>query len=368
MAKRTWCGAVLLSWSIGALGAPPSWANRRGADVSAPESWELFSRAQGSGMTEGPRLLLCQVEVSHDRRWDCFADPDLEVVFRLGKLGASVDANVMGPDGSHSALVTMPAPQLPAKATVRLTVFDRDLTEKEYIGSAEASAAGPWPLRLEDRYFRAECRLAEPALLEPLVAPRLQQADLAVRGAMRELKVVLSARGLGYPAQRVELAQDAVREAARLVGWEDVRVNDRAAQVDALEVKWRELRAQAVLDGAAKLPAVETDVEVEDGVYTRVQGARCSARRGCEVTLVVSNRTTRALPLQATPARLGFLSGAELVGESVSRLAYARGQEQALPPGGERTVTLVCECVGLCDAVPPLLRLGGDGALLRLRR
>ncbi len=344
----------------------PAWAEE-GRARPAPNAWELFAVAEATPPQEGA-LLLCQVDLSPGVRWDAFADPDLLVRMRLGASAGYAEESVFGPENSLSALVTTVAPRVAVSDRLRLTVFDRDVTELEYVGAAEARAT-QWPLRLQDRHFRAECRLASRDQLEPVAAPLLARAQGEAARLASGLRVVLSRADLGYPLVRVEEAREQVRQASRLLGWEDARVAQGVAALEAVEERWQRAREQAVAKEVASLPAAGADVEVEEGVYVRVESASCSARRGCTLRLHLANATKEPLALATTPKERGLFTSAQLVGPRVGRLVYARSKQESMPPGAEREVALVSDCEGDgCSAVPPLLRLGDGGALLRLTK
>ena len=346
------CAAVLLvGLSTSAFAQLHPWSHD--AERTIPNVWDTYRSlpAVPSAGELTDAVLVCRVEVSPG--WDTFAGADLTI--SLSVRGRTVTA--LGPNDSDVATVSFPL-SLKLNDSISVSVWDRDITTNEFIGSAQVRYTGGLPIELKARWSTVECRAITRDVAVARAQASLETADRAMKAAERDTEPDLTDDDLGAPVKQVEIAREAMEVAASWVGWRHDAVEQMVARDSALTKKLNQQLGLTVRSTAAALPARTSFESMQPGVASaRVSELRCSSAKSCALTLEIRNDSKRELSFEGSAPGEAF-DKLEVLQENGTRVHFAAPVKPAydstgkpikqprstIAPGATFSVTLPQQC------------------------
>jgi len=223
------------------LAARPTWAEHAGYAPGLSHELLLSAGPKDSLQAHtGPLrggLLLCEVATTHRgdrarffaaRRGVDTSLPDTDTWLDVGAEGVSTT----GPQNSDTARFAAPAVRLDVGDPLRASLMDRGVLRKHTYDTVTGTYGGELPMALSGETSEGWCGLVPQDRVDAWLKPQLDRADAGQR-ALEARAVDLSQLDFGRAG--VEGPQQALRDAAALVGWERTPVSDRVAQVQAAE-------------------------------------------------------------------------------------------------------------------------------------
>ncbi len=329
-------------------------------------------------------VVVCRVVVT-TRGFDELLAPDLRVTLRLG---STPMVTRRGPEDHSEMYLSAPAVRLRQGDVVSVEVADRDVLIDEPLDFTQGRFEGAFPLELRSRHTWTGCVVMEPRQVD-------QRAPRYVAAMDKRLAELERARPhpmqpqWGYPGQRVEQARDELLALASLVGWEDGRVRERLARLDAFQARWDEAMKHAVRQMAERLPRAGGLERILGGrLMVRVLDTSCHHRAvsreqqmrpyypGCEVEVELMQEKGAPLVIHPSQSWRSNLPTATLIlhdGQMHQmepgrvRLGGYSSRPVTLSPG--QTVTVVWQVkIDEGSSPPAMLWLSSNGrdSLLRL--
>lgn|GEM_PF-1993476 len=242
--------------------AAPSWASpsqrSRPQLDDVEEVFHSLRHHETDAISDG--VLVCTGYVKHPKRWDAFAAPDLNVTVAIGRGPEAASSTFHGPQDTSSFAVSMPLVTLKLRTKVSLSVVDRDVFHKEFIGKDVDVFAGEIPLTFDAGTFSAECRVLHGEALQHRTSEAQKEAASALAHLQRTQQVRPSAPHLGFDVKQQQRVHRRLVALAALTGWQGAEVarlvdddaNHAAAFAARAVPHIKKLRAKAQLVSTQK--------------------------------------------------------------------------------------------------------------------
>jgi hypothetical protein len=173
--------------------------------------------------------------------WDTFNGPDALFRFRFA---AQKAIQLYGPEDHWQMFISIPRLSFASGDPVRIDVWDRDVTSREFISTIEAKFDGHFPWSLEAKYLRFDCRGVEQARAEELARPWRDKLD----GVLAKIEAAVpdpDKLDFGLPPD-IDLLKSSLRWGnevnfryyAGYLGWDDPEVHARLLRFAAAEGAW----------------------------------------------------------------------------------------------------------------------------------
>ncbi|MCP4501919.1 MAG: hypothetical protein GY822_18330 [Deltaproteobacteria bacterium] len=206
--------------------AAPTWTTP--AERSAPQVQNLVSLFQSLRHGESDEIrkgvLLCDVQVTHPKRWDSFAAPDLNVTLSIGKGDQAFRYPFKGPQDRSNFTFSLPLISLQLRNRIGISLTDRDVFQNEFIGSDVDVFAGAMPLTFDSGTFTGECR----ALIGEALQHQVKKSYDASKHLLAQLQSKKKPKAdlpfLGLAKKQQHLLHRHLVYLAALVGWHDERL------------------------------------------------------------------------------------------------------------------------------------------------
>ncbi len=349
--------------SLGAFAAPVerTWVPQL-ADI-----WEL-----SRGLSDQPvplpatTVLLCQVSVP-SLRYDSFAGADLRVSLNVNGVALGF---TNGPQDSDVALLSFPV-TLARGDRVTLTVWDRDVTENELVGSGSVTLGSELPVAFTKSAFAATCRGVPEAMTVERQLRTLGRVDAALEVLSSLPSVRLTEQNFGRPDRELTELDDALDSAGAWQAWKVLALEERVRRAQAIEARWTRAVTDEIAAQLERLPKAGAPVVLQSGVVEVTVGALRCVHGTCSLALELQNLSDEPLegrnseiPAEAFDrAQLLSTTGLALDLDAPAKpVARPQGKRPTQPsptviaPGARVTVKLTTRWDS-GNAVPRLLRL-----------
>jgi hypothetical protein len=292
----------------------PAWASPFSAAHPQPavpdEIFDALRLAPASGDTLNGLMMICRARTVG--RFDAFRGPDISLNITVGK---AARITYRGAEDTYTAYVAVRLATLTKGTTINVSVYDRDATGREHIGSAKLTFGGSFPLRDEGPNLKLECRAALAGSADTLLSDEVRKTAAMFKKAPGDLKPIAGALDWGLLQGPIPRLHVQITGEAALVGWEDARVRAHLGELAALQKRWDLLAAAAVEDAAKSLPARADGVLLSViPAQVHVVSAACDAPKTCEVVLKLKNRGEANLRCNTFHSWLGKIKRLSLVG------------------------------------------------------
>lgn len=358
---------TLVVSSTAALSAPAE----RPFVPQLPEAWALWSDVEQHASLPLPAttVLLCRVTVP-SLAYDTFAGADLRVALSVNGLSLGF-AN--GPEDSDMALVSFPVSLAPGDR-LSMTVWDRDFTGPELVGSSGLTAGKALPLAFVKAGFNATCGGVPEQMTRARQDDGLRRVDAALERLTPLPPVRLTEQNLGRPDRAFLDLEAAITAVGAWTPWRHPPLVERLLRAEALGSEWDRAVRDELARAREQLPLAGEPVVLQPGVVAATVGPLRCARGACTLALELTNLSADPLerstgvPEEAFDRAQLLTSGGLLI---ELELAAPRSSPDAgrapLPPGATANVTLPSRWSR--EAAPVLLRLRTPFGwkLLRLR-
>jgi hypothetical protein len=259
--------------------------------------------------------------------WDSLNGPDTLFRFRFGD---ARPIQLWGPEDHWQMFISIPRLTVERGAPVRIDVWDRDVTTREYISTVETSFAGKFPWRMEAKYLRFDCRALDEARARELARPWREKLEAAI-ARIEAARPDPAPLDFGTPVELDELQDNwrwrggaIFRYYAGYLGWEDPEVHALLLRYSTAQGAWHG-RLQATLEAiAADSPRPGQWGDSGDGWSLRVARVRCEEGGEC-VAVETRGASPSCKAVDASgPARLGNLGVYWVTSDGTAELAYAK--------------------------------------------
>jgi hypothetical protein len=285
------------------VAAAPRWVSRHSSRFTRDSALapqldgvdDLYHRHRGRSPAEalGGALLVCRATVTI--KTDTFGAADLKVKLRLGK---HPTVTLWGPEDNDVYTFSVPLVALRRGETIEVTLWDRDVTTDEHIGTGRQKYDGILPLVFEERDWNFQCRVVPAAEVGTLLAARLTRLDAALAQLAR-YRPDWRAADWGRPALAPGPVRHELQRAAAVVGWAEPKVAARARRGDEIEARWASQVRAEVEAAVAALPPPTQAVDLPAArLRGRVTAGSCGATRGCQLTLEVQSTAAQERSLE----------------------------------------------------------------------
>ncbi|MDP3238236.1 MAG: hypothetical protein Q8N26_35920 [Myxococcales bacterium] len=325
------------------------------------DTWETFrSLEPETTALPATTVVLCEVSVPR-LRYDSFAGADLRVSLSVNGVSAGL---VNGPNDADWALAGFPV-TLARGDRLSLTVWDRDLTELELVGSGSVMLGATLPVTFTKSAFTATCRGVPEAMTLRRQEMTIAHVDASLAALTPLPAVRLSAANLGRPDRELRVLENALNAAGTWQGWTRPVLAERLRSAAALEAQWTRAVAAEIATQLERLPPAGQPVMLQAGVTEVTVGALRCVRGKCGLSLELHNLSAEALDRANSEVPEEAFDRAELIsagGDVVDfsfpapRSAPDGGVLTAIAPGGRATVK-VTGWLNTENGAPRLLRL-----------
>ncbi len=274
----------------------PKWASSQGYNrLPDPESIykNLTERTGVPSLDEG--LLVCEVNV--EGKWDStgFEAADLLIQFTVGEFW---EVSLFGPEDTNRVFFSLARVKLDRGEALSVRLYDRELVgDHERIGDARVVFDGTLPIQMIGPKFRIACKASSPEDLKTLLDQALGKIDQKAPSVQMRIKADARSLDWGYVSGPLPKAQEAVEDAAALVGWEHPEVQRRVVAHNVLLDIWSKELKTAAERIAATTPTEGTRTLVVGSwgkASLKLLGARCTTSQ-CDAELEITPQKGSAI-------------------------------------------------------------------------
>ncbi|MDP1915437.1 MAG: hypothetical protein Q8L14_04265 [Myxococcales bacterium] len=325
------------------------------------DTWETFRGLEPETMAlPATTVVLCQVSVPR-LRYDSFAGADLRVSLSVNGVSSGL---VNGPDDADWALAGFPV-TLARGDRMTLTVWDRDLTELELVGSGSVTLGATLPVTFTKSAFTATCRAVPEAMTLRRQETTMAHVDSALEALTPLPAVRLSAANLGRPDRELRGLDDALNAAGTWQGWKRPVLAERLRKAAAIETQWTRAVAAEIADQLERLPPAGEAVVLQAGVTEVKVGALRCVRGKCALALEIHNLSAEAIDRESSAVPEEAFDRAQLFSETGGIVELTLPTATTRPDGGtfatidadSRVTVKVTGWLNADDGAPRLLRL-----------
>lgn len=325
------------------------------------DGWEVFRGLEAETVSlPATTVVLCQVSVPR-LQYDFFAGADLRVSLSVNGVSAGL---VNGPDDADWALAGFPV-ALSRGDRLTLTVWDRDLTAIELVGSGSVTLGTSLPVTFTKSPFKATCRAVPEALTIGRQETTIAHVDSALEALATLPAVRLSEGNLGRPDRARRELDEALNAAGAWHGWKRPALLERLRKAAAIDSAWTRAVTAEIATQLERLPRAGEPVVLQAGVTEVTVGALRCVRGKCGLSLEVKNLSAEALERANSEVPEEAFDRAELISAAGDVVDLSFPAARSAPDGGvftalapaERATVKVTGWLNTENGAPRLLRL-----------
>lgn len=255
------------------------------------DAWEVFRGLEAESVSlPATTVVFCHVSVP-SLRYDSFAGADLRVALSVNGVASGL---VNGPDDADHAMAGFPV-TLARGDRLTLTVWDRDLTENELVGSGSVTLGAELPVTFTKSPFKATCRGVPEAMTLGRRETTIARVDAALEVLSPKPSVQLTAQNLGRPDPELRELDEALNGAAAWQGWKQPALAERLRRAQSVEAQWTRAVADEIASQLGRLPSAGAPVVLQAAVVDVTVGALRCAHGRCALTLEFTNLSDQPL-------------------------------------------------------------------------
>ena len=256
-----------------------------------PDAWETFrGLAEDAVSLPATTVVLCQVSVP-SLRYDSFAGAELRVSLSVN---GGPPGLVNGPEDADVALVSFPV-TLSRGDRLTMTVWDRDFTELEFVGSGSVVLGASLPVSFTKSPFKATCRGLPEAMTLTRQETTIARVDAALDALTPQPLVQLVAENLGRPDRERRELDEALNAAGAWQSWNRPALAERLRRSHTIEARWTRAVTDQIATQLTQLPKAGEPIVLQAGVLDVTVGALRCVHGRCSLTLEFTNLSEQPL-------------------------------------------------------------------------